>query len=87
VTYRVELTPTARRDLHGLPTRVAVAVVGYIEGPLAENPHPVGKVLRDDPTERYTARVGVHRIIYRIDDKIRVISLVRIGHRADVYRP
>jgi mRNA interferase RelE/StbE len=87
VTYRVELTPTACRNLHGLPTRVAFAVVEYIEGPLAENPHRVGKVRRDDPTERYTARVGVHRIIYRIDDKIRVISLVRIGHRAGVYRP
>lgn len=87
MTYRIELTPVARRNLHRLPTTVAFAVVEYIEGPLAENPHRVGKVLRDDPTERYTARVGVHRIIYRIDDKIQVISVVRISHRADVYRP
>lgn len=38
-------------------------------------------MLREDPTERCTARVGVHRILYRIDDKILVISVVRIGHR------
>ncbi|MEO7196031.1 MAG: type II toxin-antitoxin system RelE/ParE family toxin [Pseudonocardiaceae bacterium] len=87
MTYRIEFAPPARRDPHRLPPRVAFAVVAYLEGPLAENPHRVGKLLRDDPTERYTARVGVHRIIYRIDDKIRVISVVRIGHRADVYRP
>ena len=87
MTYRIELTPAARRDLHRLPTRMAFAVVKYIEGPLAENPHRVGTMLRDDPAKRYTARVGVHRIIYRIDDAMVVISVVRIGHRAYVYRP
>lgn len=87
MTYHVELTKAARRDLHRLPTRVAFAVVEYIEGPLVMNPHRVGKILRDDPTERRSARVGVHRIIYRIDDKIQVISVARIAHRTDIYRP
>ncbi|HET9254957.1 MAG TPA: type II toxin-antitoxin system RelE/ParE family toxin [Pseudonocardiaceae bacterium] len=86
MTYRIEFTPTARRDLHRLPTRAAFAVVEYLEGPLAGNPHREGKPLRDDPTERCTARVGVHRILYLIDEKILVISVVRIAHRADVYR-
>ena len=87
MTHRIELTPAARRDLHRLPTRAAFAVVEYIEGPLAENPHRVGKMLRDDPAKRYTARVGVYRIMYKIDDAVLVISVVRIAHRADVYRP
>lgn len=86
MTYRIELTPAACRDLHRLPTTAAFAVVEYIEGPLAENPHRVGKMLRDDPAKRHTARVGIYRIIYKIDDVILVVSVVRIGHRADVYR-
>jgi mRNA interferase RelE/StbE len=86
VIYRVELTPPARRNLSRLPTKAAFAVVEFLEGPLAENPHRVGKKLRDDPFDRYTARVGVYRIIYKIDDEVHVVSVARIGHRADVYR-
>ena len=46
----------------------------------------MGKKLREDPFDRYTARVGVYRVIYRIDDAVRVVSVARVGHRADVYR-
>ncbi|MGH4007440.1 MAG: type II toxin-antitoxin system RelE family toxin [Pseudonocardiaceae bacterium] len=44
-------------------------------------------MLRDDPAKRYTARVGVYRIIHKIDDAILVISVVRLVHRVYVYRP
>ena len=53
--------------------------------PLAENPHRVGKKLREDPFDRYTARVGVYRVIYRIDDAVRVVSVARVGHHANVH--
>jgi hypothetical protein len=33
-----------------------------------------------------TAWVGVYRIVYKIDDAMLMISVIRIGHRADVYR-
>jgi mRNA interferase RelE/StbE len=70
VTYRVVVTGPAERGVNRLPAKVHLAIAEFINGPLAENPHRVGKVLYDDPAKRYTARVGVHRIIYRIDDKI-----------------
>ncbi len=33
-----------------------------------------------------TARRGTYRVIYRIDDKTRMVTVVDIGHRRDVYR-
>jgi mRNA interferase RelE/StbE len=36
--------------------------------------------------DRFSARRGTYRIIYRVDDKARVITVLDIGHRRDVYR-
>ena len=61
MTYRVVVTGPAERGLNRLPAKVHVAIAEFINGPLAENPHRIGTMLRDDPAKRYTARVSVHR--------------------------
>ncbi|MGO8896035.1 MAG: type II toxin-antitoxin system RelE family toxin [Streptosporangiaceae bacterium] len=35
---------------------------------------------------RLSARRGTYGVIYRIDDKARVVTVVDVGHRQDVYR-
>jgi mRNA interferase RelE/StbE len=53
---------------------------------LATNPRPVGyKKLKGSETCRI--RVADYRIIYTVEDVIRLIEIQRIGHRKDVYRP
>jgi mRNA-degrading endonuclease RelE of RelBE toxin-antitoxin system len=87
VTYRVELTGAARRALTDLlPEAVAVACWEFIRGPLAENPHRVGKPLRDQLEGRYSARRGQFRVIYRIFDDRIVVRVIHIAHRREVYR-
>jgi len=56
--YEVDLTRAARRALaEQLPVDVAVGVADFLIGPLAENPHRVGKEL-DSPLDGvYSARV------------------------------
>jgi mRNA-degrading endonuclease RelE of RelBE toxin-antitoxin system len=36
--------------------------------------------------DRVSARRGTYRVIYRIDDKARVVTVVDIAHRRDIYR-
>ena len=36
--------------------------------------------------DRYSARRGTYRDIYRIDDKTRAVTVVDVAHRRDVYR-
>lgn len=36
--------------------------------------------------DRFSARCGTYRIIYRIDDKNRIVTVVDVDHRRDVYR-
>jgi mRNA interferase RelE/StbE len=56
-----------------LPERVAAAVVEFMIGPLLEGPERVGEPLRRE-------------LVYRIDDETNTVRVVRIEHRADVYR-
>jgi mRNA-degrading endonuclease RelE of RelBE toxin-antitoxin system len=86
--YELRTTPTVRRPLgERLPEGVAVAAYEFMTGPLRENPHRVGKRLLPPLDDRYGARRGTYRIIYRIDDESRVVTVVDIDHRGDVYRP
>lgn len=90
MTYQVGLTRAAKNALTDLlPEPVAIACWEFIRGPLAENPHRVGKPLRDRLEVRYSARRGEFRVIYRIFDErvvVRVIHMAHIAHRRDVYR-
>jgi len=79
--------PAARVIQRVLPESVATAVIEFITGPLLENPHRVGKKLRGELAGRYAARRGAYRVAYRIDQASRRIVVLRVEHRADVYRP
>lgn len=69
-----------------LPETVAAAAYEFITGPLLEQPYRVGKGLLPPLDDRFSARRGTYRVIYRIDDKNHVVTVVDIGHRRDVYR-
>lgn len=85
--YRLVVSPTARGQLaEVLPEPVAFAAHEFIVGPLLENPHLVGKRLRPPLADRYSARRGTYRLIYRIDDDRHVVTVVAVAARSGVYR-
>ncbi len=79
--------PAARMIQSVLPESVATAVIEFITGPLLANPQRVGKNLRGELAGRYAARRGAYRVVYRIDEASRRVVVLRVEHRADVYRP
>lgn len=60
-------------------------VVRRIEG-LADQPRPPGCEKLSGTYDRYRVRQGRYRVVYEIDDAIRTVTVVKIGHRRDVYR-
>jgi mRNA-degrading endonuclease RelE of RelBE toxin-antitoxin system len=85
--YAVAWTATSRRALARLPEKVATAAVEFIYGSLAETPRRVGKPLQLGLAGLHSARRGDYRVIYRIDDELRTVTVMAIEHRSDVYRP
>ena len=80
------LAATAERSLERLPPKIAVATVEFMLGPLIEAPRQVGHPLRRELAGLWSARRGAYRIVYELDEVERVVEVVRIDHRADVYR-
>jgi mRNA interferase RelE/StbE len=86
-SFRLVVTATAERALGRLPQAVAAAVVEFMVGALTESPQRVGHPLRQELAGLWAARRGPYRVIYEIDDDKQLVTVLRIDHRADVYRP
>ena len=84
--YRVEVDRPARRDLDRLPYKIAAAIVEFITGTLADNPHRLSKPLRAELASYRSARRGDYRVLLRIDNDQHAILIVAINHRAHIYR-
>jgi mRNA interferase RelE/StbE len=83
--YVVVLAPIAERewrklarDIRQRVTRVLLALEG--------EPRPSGTVKLQASADRWRVRVGDHRVIYRVDDETRTVTVLRIAHRREVYR-
>jgi mRNA interferase RelE/StbE len=85
--FAIAWTAAARRALTRLPEKVASAVVEFLYGSLAERPHRVGKPLKLGLEGLHCARRGDYRVVYRIDDDRRLVTVIAIEHRSDIYRP
>ena len=84
MSYRVEIVSSAQTQFKKLPASLRERITHHLI-PLQDNPRPFGsKKLRD--TSYYRLRVGDYRVIYSIDDKDRLVKILDIAHRREVYR-
>jgi len=82
--YEVRLHPEAVRAFRRLRGSVRDRIEAAIDG-LATDPRPRGAAKlagRDD----FRIRVGDYRIVYAVDDAVRLVLVARIAHRREVYR-
>jgi mRNA-degrading endonuclease RelE of RelBE toxin-antitoxin system len=84
--YEVRFQPAARRAIaERLPESVAAAVLKFCEDALSVNPHRTGKPLFGPLAGCHGARRGTYRIVYRIDESSRVVHVLDVDHRSQIY--
>ena len=82
--YNVVISKSASKELAALPSQTINRVIPAIEK-LGENPRPTGcKKLRGG-LDTWRIRIGDYRVIYAIDDLVRIVDVRRVGHRKDIY--
>lgn len=86
MTWRVEFTPRANREVRKLDPQQARRIRHFLDDRIegCEDPRAWGKRLVGDDLWRY--RVGDHRILAALDDGQVVVLIVRVAHRREVYR-
>ena len=83
--YEVLLERTAERDLKQLPSSQFLRIIPQLKT-LAHNPRPPGSRKLTGADRDWRVRVGDYRILYEIDDKAKVIRVMRVRHRREAYR-
>ena len=82
--YTILIKRSAEKELDRLPPRTFERVAKAILK-LERDPRPKGsKKLRG--MQDYRLRLGEYRILYCIDDNDRIVEVIAVGHRRDVYR-
>jgi len=83
--YEVLIKPSALRELDSAGSRkLRRALVERIQA-LAQLPRPPG-CRKLSGSDRYRVRCGTWRIVYSVEDDRRIVLIVKVGHRKDVYR-
>ena len=83
--YSVELRPSALKALRHIAPSNRARISKAIEA-LAENSYPAGSKKLADEDGFWRIRAGDYRVIYTVIQKRLVVTVVRIGHRREVYR-
>ena len=83
--YAIVVKKSALRELAQISPPYKKKIVDAIDN-LANNPKPEGvKKLKGD--EAYRIRVADYRIIYTVEDVLKIVEIQRIRHRKDAYKP
>ena len=85
MSYEIRLRRVVQKGFDALPPRdyeILVKVISTLE----ENPRPA-RVKKLADSGLWRIRVGKYRIVYAIDDKTKVVTLVRVVRRKeDTYK-
>jgi mRNA interferase RelE/StbE len=82
--YEVTITSRAERELKRLDRPIKNRVVTAILA-LGSDPRPPGCLKVRSEEGVWRIRVGDWRVGYEIDDAVREVVIIRVGHRSEFY--
>lgn len=89
--WTVQITKPAARDLRKLDKPAAAAIAKALHQ-LANEYDQAGRPVQSDvkrmqgSADEWRLRVGVYRVIFRLDAGALVVLVLRAGHRREIYR-
>ncbi len=82
--YSLFFKESVQKDLDGIPKKDLRRILSRIKS-LAGEPRLQG-CEKLTGQNRYRLRQGRYRIVYSVQDEQRTVTVVKVGHRKDIYR-
>ena len=82
--YSILFRRSVLKDLEVLPKKDVQRIMEAIRA-LAVDPRPP-QSQKLSGREQYRLRQGAYRILYAIQDDVLIVTVVKVGHRREVYR-
>ena len=83
--YKITIKKSALKEIQELPKPYVQKITSAIDA-LSQNPRPVSsKKLKGEEEYIWRIRVGDYRVLYIIEDVIKIVDIRKVGHRKDVY--
>jgi mRNA interferase RelE/StbE len=85
ISYTITFKKSAEKEFEKLPPQI-IRRIGTAIDALSKNPRPAGsKKLEGQKESLWRIRIGDYRVIYLVEDAIKIVEIRRIGHRKDIY--
>ena len=81
--FEVRISTKAEKQIKKIKKIYQTAILSALEE-LREDPY-VGKPLSKDLTGRFSYKISVYKIIYKINQKDKVVNILSAGHRSTIY--
>ena len=83
--HEILIELSAERDLRRLPQDLFKRIIPHIKK-LKDNPRPDGCRKISGSENDWRIRIGDYRVIYEIDDKGKVVRIIKVRHRKESYK-
>lgn len=78
--YQLEIPKPIRRQIEGLPSHYRKQIKGLIAD-LTKNPRPINAKELRNSHDRYRIRLAQYRIVYRVQDDILLVEMLKVGKK------
>lgn len=85
-SYRIVIQASAGKELEAVGSRLDRRRLVARIGSLAQDPRPQGCEKLSGQVALYRVRSGNYRVVYEIADDVVLVTVIKIGHRKDIYR-
>ena len=83
-SYKILFRKNAEKELRQVPSSHLKKVIEKIRS-LSEHPRPHGIQMLKGEDRYYRIRHGDWRIVYEVNDSVGEVTIIKIGHRREVY--
>lgn len=85
MNYKLLYTKHALKDIRKLDFVVQRRLKKHLEK-ASTNPLTMSEKLTDRALGSYRIRMGSYRVIFDLDTKGKIVYILRVGHRREIYR-